>query len=62
MSDVILLQNDPRANMRRVYFTCVNTNALQTYLQSSDMGSFTVKISKNGTGPAAASDCPALPS
>lgn len=48
-----LSQSDPRATYRRVYFTCVDTAALQTYLQSSDMSTFTVKISKNGGSAAA---------
>jgi hypothetical protein len=44
----IIKQSDPRAAERRVYFLCVDTAALQTRLQSSDMSTFTVKISKNG--------------
>jgi len=47
-------QSDPRAAERRVYFTCVDTAALQTYLQASDMSTFTVKISKNGADAGAA--------
>lgn len=45
-------QSDPRAAFRRVYFTCVDTAALQTRLAASDMSTFTVKISKNGGTPA----------
>lgn len=41
-------QSDPRAAFRRVYFTCVDTLALQTRLQASDMSTFTVYLSKNG--------------
>lgn len=45
-----LKQNEPRAAFRRVYFTCVDVNNLQTRLQSSDMsGTFVVDIAKNGT-------------
>lgn len=47
-----LKQSDPRAAFRRVYFTAVDTNALQTRLQASDMSTFTVFISKNGGTPA----------
>jgi len=52
--DDIFYQSDPRAIMRRLYFTCVDTLALQTYLQSSDMSTFTIKLSKNGGTPASA--------
>lgn len=45
-------QSDPRATERRVYFLCVDTAALQTRIQASDMSTFTVKISKNGGTPA----------
>lgn len=52
-------RSDPRAVERRVYFTCVDTLALQTYLQSSDMSTFTVRLSKNGgTANAAAAGAP----
>lgn len=45
-----LKQSDPRAAFRRIYFTCVDFNNLQTRLQSSDMsGTFVVDIAKNGT-------------
>lgn len=52
-------RSDPRAVERRIYFTCVDTAALQTYLQSSDMSTFTVRLSKNGgTANAAAAAAP----
>jgi len=44
---------DPRNVKRRVYFTCVDTAALTTRLQASDMNAtFTCKLSKNGAAPA----------
>lgn len=46
-------QSDPRATERRVYFTCVDAAALQTRLQSSDMSTWTIYISKNGGTPTA---------
>jgi hypothetical protein len=52
-------QSDPRAANRRIYFTCVDTLALQTRLQSSDMSTFTVRLSKvGGTAAAAAAAAP----
>lgn len=52
-------QSDPRATHRRVFFTCVDTTALQTRLQSSDMSTFTVRLTKNGgTANAAAAAAP----
>lgn len=47
-------KSDPRAAERRLYFLCVDTTALQTRLQSSDMSTFTLKLSKNGATPASA--------
>jgi len=47
-----LKQSDPRATFRRVYFTCVDTAALQTRLQSSDMSTFVAYLTKNGASPA----------
>jgi hypothetical protein len=44
-------QSDPRATFRRVYFTCVDTNSLLTRLQSSDMSTFVVYLTKNGATP-----------
>lgn len=44
-----LKRSDPRASFRRIYFTCVDAAALQTRLQSSDMSTFTLKMSKNGS-------------
>lgn len=43
-------QSDPRATKRRVYFTAVDVNNLQTRLQASDMsgGTWSARISKNG--------------
>jgi hypothetical protein len=52
-----LKQSDPRPTHRRLFFTCVDTAALQTRLQASDMATFTVRLSKNGgtaTAPIAA--------
>lgn len=46
-------QSDPRAAFRRVYFEAVDAAALQTRLQSSDMSTFVVYVSKNGGAPAA---------
>lgn len=43
-----ILQNESVALRRRVYFTCVNNTDLSDFLQSSDMSTFTIKISKNG--------------
>lgn len=43
-----LKQSDPRAAHRRIYFTCVDTAALQTRLQASDMSTFVVYLGKNG--------------
>lgn len=52
-------QKDPRAVKRRVYFTCVDTAALTTRLQSSDMNAtFTCKLSKNGALPASTTNQP----
>jgi len=50
--------SDPRNTKRRVYFTCVDTAALTTRLQSSDMSTFVVKISKNGAAPASSTNSP----
>lgn len=44
----IIKQSDPRATHRRIFFTCVDAAALQTRLQSSDMSTFVVRLSKNG--------------
>lgn len=50
---------DPRAVKRRVYFTCVDTAAFTTRLQSSDMNAtFTCKLSKNGAAPASTTNQP----
>lgn len=46
-------QSDPRATHRRIFFTCVDAAALQTRLQSSDMSTFTVRLTKNGGATAA---------
>lgn len=44
-----LIQSDPRAAYRRVYFTCVDLADRFTDLQASDMNaSWTIKLSKNG--------------
>lgn len=51
-------QSDPRATERRVYFTCVDTAALTTRLQASDMSTFTVKLSKNGATAVSATASP----
>lgn len=49
-----LFLSDPRAAFRRVYFTCEDNAdpTGHTKLQASDMGSFTIYISKNGGTPA----------
>lgn len=47
-----LKQSDPRATFRRVYFTCLDAAALATRLQSSDMSTFVIYLSKNGATPA----------
>ncbi len=44
-------QSDPRATHRRVFFTAVDTTSLLTRLQSSDMGTFALKLTKNGATP-----------
>lgn len=41
-------KSDPRAALRRVYFTCVDASALGTRLRGSDMSAFVVYLSKNG--------------
>jgi len=48
-------QSDPRAVERRVYFVCLNALNMQDRLQSSDMGTVTVKVQKNGAGAVATS-------
>lgn len=50
----IIKRSDPRAVERRLFFTCVDTLALQTRLQSSDMSTFTLKLTKAGGTPASA--------
>jgi hypothetical protein len=45
-------QSDPRAAHRRVFFTAVDQAALQTRLQSSDMSTFSVFLTKVGATPA----------
>lgn len=47
-----ILQSESTAARRRVYFTCVNNTDVTDYLQSSDMSTFTIKISKNGAASA----------
>ncbi len=47
-------QSDPRAAFRIYQFLCVDTTNLQVRLQASDMGSFVVYLSKNGSTPALA--------
>jgi hypothetical protein len=55
LADYTIKQSDPRTIKRRVYFTAVNINNMQTRLQASDMfATFTVRIAKNGVGPAGA--------
>jgi len=44
----LISQSDPRTVERDIYFTCVDTTAMSTRLQSSDMGSFVVYLTKNG--------------
>ncbi len=51
-------QSDPRVALRRVYFLAVDTAALQTRLQSSDMGTIAVYLSKNGAAPALSAAVP----
>ncbi len=41
------LQSDPRATFREVFFTCVDAAAVTTPLQSSDMSTFVVYLTKN---------------
>jgi hypothetical protein len=45
---ISIKQSDPRANYRRVKFTAVKGTTPSQRLQASDMGSFTVYLSKNG--------------
>lgn len=47
-------QSDPRAAFRRIFFTAVDTTSLLSRLQASDMGTFTMYLSKAGGAPAAA--------
>lgn len=53
-----LKQSDPRAAHRRIFFTCVDTTALQTRLQSSDMSAFVVRLSKAGAAATATAAAP----
>jgi hypothetical protein len=54
-----LKQSDPRPTHRRLFFICVDTTALQTRLQASEMGAFAVRLSKSGgTAGAAAAAAP----
>lgn len=54
----IIKQSDPRNTERRIYFTCVDAASVLTYLQASDMSTFTVKLSKNGATAASTTNSP----
>ena len=47
-----MIQSDPRAAYRRVYFTAVSAAALQTRLAAASLSTWTVYLSKNGATPA----------
>ena len=50
-----MLQSEPRAAFRRVYFTAVSSSNLQTRLAAASLTTWTVYLSKNGATPAAPS-------